>query len=56
MLLVMVTGVERAKASDVTVEAYLQRPAAAGAGGKRGRSFPTRWKLIRTLPKKHLGL
>ena len=35
MLLVMVTGVERAKASNATAE----------VGEKWGRSFPTRWKL-----------
>lgn len=54
MLLVMVTGVERAKASDATAEAYLQRLQLQVQEESGGEVSPQGGSLIRTLPKKHL--
>ena len=54
MLLVMVTGVEGAKASDVMAGAHLQSPQLQVLEESRGEVSSQGGSLIRTLPKKHL--
>lgn len=54
MLLVMVTGVREPRQATRRLKLTFSACSSLGAGGKAGRSFPTRWKQSGNPSKKHL--